>query len=281
MIKKANESSGFHSGRHSSEHVACGDLHASIIDQPQSRRVTKQQLLWKGRTINVIFEVSTERKTSMTASCFVGTLSTLTSAFAPRGDSHDAKRCGRNTLTMQKYSAGSLRRTQTSAMSGGTQTDTNETEGSRGSADGAGRSTQMSASAAEATSGFQGGASGGGGSDGSAEAGDVAGSGAGEAGSFEGEGDMFEAEVPGKMVLSEEELIQQRQALEGYAEMLRKDRLRTEAEASRLFGFVRFAETLNGRLAMFFFVTGLLTEYWTDYSIPEQVELLLRTLGVI
>lgn len=93
--------------------------------------------------------------------------------------------------------------------------------------------------------------------------------------------DIFETEVPGKIVLTPEQLAEQRQALERYAEILRQDRLKTEARKSRLFGFVPFAETLNGRFAMFFFVTGLLTEYWTDYSIPDQIELLLRTLGVI
>lgn len=88
-------------------------------------------------------------------------------------------------------------------------------------------------------------------------------------------------EVPGKMKLSPEELAEQKRRLFKYAEALREDRLKTERENARLFGFVKYAETMNGRFAMFFFVTGLLTEYWTDYTIPEQVELLLRTLGVI
>ena len=54
-----------------------------------------------------------------------------------------------------------------------------------------------------------------------------------------------------------------------------------EFEESRLFGFTQRAETLNGRVAMAFFVTGLLTEYWTGESIPEQVETMLRTLGFL
>lgn len=92
---------------------------------------------------------------------------------------------------------------------------------------------------------------------------------------------IFKDLVPGKIQLTEEQLAEQKRNLEEYAELLRKDRLRTEREAARLFGWVKYAETMNGRFAMFFFVTGLLTEYWTDYTIPEQVELLLRTLGVI
>lgn len=163
--------------------------------------------------------------------------------------------------------------------------DTDGTDGGRGGADGTTRSAQRSASvpapseasAAEATSGFQGEALESDASDDMEKESENAGE-----ESYEGDyEDIFEDEVPGKIVLSEQELAEQRQALERYSELLRKDRLRTEAEASRLFGFVRFAETLNGRLAMFFFVTGLLTEYWTDYSIPQQIELLLRTLGVI
>lgn len=93
--------------------------------------------------------------------------------------------------------------------------------------------------------------------------------------------DAFEEQVPGKIVLNEIELAQQRTALEQYAKELRQKRFAEEIEAARLFGWVPYAETLNGRLAMFFLVTGVLTEYWTGYTIPEQVELMLRTLGVI
>ena len=46
-------------------------------------------------------------------------------------------------------------------------------------------------------------------------------------------------------------------------------------------GFVPVAEIVNGRLAMFFLVTGLLTEYWTGVSLPGQVEEMLRISGVI
>ncbi|KAI0563783.1 high light inducible protein [Gracilaria domingensis] len=91
----------------------------------------------------------------------------------------------------------------------------------------------------------------------------------------------FEEEVPGKIQLDEITLAKQRRVLEDYSKQLREKRLEEEREASRLFGFVPYAETLNGRLAMFFIVTGLLTEYWTGYTLPEQVELMLRTLGIL
>lgn len=87
--------------------------------------------------------------------------------------------------------------------------------------------------------------------------------------------------VPGKIVLDELELARQRTELEKYTAELRRERLREEREASRLFGWVPYAENLNGRLAMFFIATGLLTEYWTGYSIPQQIELMARTFGIL
>lgn len=94
------------------------------------------------------------------------------------------------------------------------------------------------------------------------------------------EGEQFEDSLPGKMKLSESELAAQKVALEKYAAELREDRLKMEREAARLFGWVPYAELMNARFAMFFFATGLLTEYWTGDTMPEQIELLLRTLGV-
>ena len=41
-------------------------------------------------------------------------------------------------------------------------------------------------------------------------------------------------------------------------------------------GFSEEAEIINGRTAMFFLVVGLLTEYWTGQSIPDQVFTMLR-----
>lgn len=86
-------------------------------------------------------------------------------------------------------------------------------------------------------------------------------------------------EVPGKIKLSPAELADQKAKLDELTLKYRKERIQREYEESRKFGFVRFAETLNGRLAMFFFVVGLSTEYWTGYTIPQQVELLANTLG--
>lgn len=54
-----------------------------------------------------------------------------------------------------------------------------------------------------------------------------------------------------------------------------------EADFTRFFGWVPYAETLNGRLAMFFIFTGVLTELWTGYTLPQQVGLMLRVLRSI
>eukprot|EP00186_Timspurckia_oligopyrenoides_P000814 CAMPEP_0182444636 /NCGR_PEP_ID=MMETSP1172-20130603/3033_1 /TAXON_ID=708627 /ORGANISM="Timspurckia oligopyrenoides, Strain CCMP3278" /LENGTH=171 /DNA_ID=CAMNT_0024640245 /DNA_START=66 /DNA_END=581 /DNA_ORIENTATION=+ len=94
-------------------------------------------------------------------------------------------------------------------------------------------------------------------------------------------GDFYDGPGPGMRQLSEAELGAQKAALVGLSELWKKQRLTEEAEMNKLFGWTRRAETLNGRVAMFFFVTGLLTEYWTGESVPDQIETLLRTLGVI
>ncbi len=45
------------------------------------------------------------------------------------------------------------------------------------------------------------------------------------------------------------------------------------ADVSPRFGFVAFAESLNGRLAMLGFVTGLVTELFTGQTILQQIGL--------
>ena len=45
------------------------------------------------------------------------------------------------------------------------------------------------------------------------------------------------------------------------------------ADPTPRFGFVAFAETWNGRMAMLGFVTGLVTELLTGQSILQQIGL--------
>lgn len=87
--------------------------------------------------------------------------------------------------------------------------------------------------------------------------------------------------VPGKGKLNQLELAEQATALGGLEDKWRKERDYESFKDSAKTGFVPKAELLNGRTAMFFLVTGLLTEYWTGISIPGQVEELLRISGVI
>lgn len=86
--------------------------------------------------------------------------------------------------------------------------------------------------------------------------------------------------VPGKIELTEAQLLEQRTRLNALEATFKQERLVKEYVESRKFGFVKYAELLNGRSAAFFFVVGLLTEYWTGYTIPQQVELMLNTVGI-
>lgn len=88
-------------------------------------------------------------------------------------------------------------------------------------------------------------------------------------------------ENPGRVVLNEMTLAKQARDLDALSAKWNRQREIVEWESSKLTGFSEQAEIINGRAAMFFIVTGLLTEYWTGQSIPEQVITLLRTTGVI
>ncbi|KAA8495616.1 Light-harvesting complex-like protein OHP2, chloroplastic [Porphyridium purpureum] len=92
---------------------------------------------------------------------------------------------------------------------------------------------------------------------------------------------LYEGPGPGMRELTPAELAEQKKVLVALSEEWKAERMDREFEQSRLFGLTRRAEILNGRVAMFFLATGLLTEYWTGENIPEQVETLFRTLGLI
>ena len=99
---------------------------------------------------------------------------------------------------------------------------------------------------------------------------------------YQGDDDWLTGDaVPGKMQLNEVELATQVTALTKLEEQWRAERLEREYQESRKSGWVEGAETLNGRFAMFFLLTGLLTEYWTGQTMPQQVEEMLRIAGVI
>jgi hypothetical protein len=98
---------------------------------------------------------------------------------------------------------------------------------------------------------------------------------------FAGDADWITENIPGKTVMGEIELAQQVTALTKMEDKWRKERSFEEYDVERMLGWTERAEMYNGRFAMFFLVTGLLTELWTGYSFPEQVEEMLRITGVI
>lgn len=98
---------------------------------------------------------------------------------------------------------------------------------------------------------------------------------------FGSDDDWIVTNVPGKRVLSESELAAQVAALDALEAKWKKERQNVEYDKARLLGWTEQAETYNGRYAMFFLVVGLLTEYWTGFSMPAQVEEMLRIGGVI
>jgi hypothetical protein len=98
---------------------------------------------------------------------------------------------------------------------------------------------------------------------------------------FGGDDDWITENVPGKTVMNQIELAKQVTALGQLEETWRKEREIVEYEGSKKTGFVELAELANGRFAMFFLATGLLTELWTGYSMPGQVEEMLRIGGFI
>jgi hypothetical protein len=98
---------------------------------------------------------------------------------------------------------------------------------------------------------------------------------------FGGDDDWITEDVPGKIVMNEIDLAKQVTALNALEEKWRKKRSFEEYDAERKVGWTAQAEILNGRSAMFFLVTGLLTELFTGISMPGQVEEMLRIGGFI
>ncbi|CAM9931371.1 unnamed protein product [Ectocarpus fasciculatus] len=92
---------------------------------------------------------------------------------------------------------------------------------------------------------------------------------------------MDDDDIPGKIVLPPEVLAEQQKGLEKIAQQLRRERLDKEAEDAITFGFCPRAELWNGRSAMFGITVGMLTEYWTGQSIPQQIETFAQLLGLL
>lgn len=81
--------------------------------------------------------------------------------------------------------------------------------------------------------------------------------------------------------LSDVELAEQSAKLDALAEKWRKRQQALEEESSSRIGWVAASETINGRFAMFFVLVGLVTEYYTGESLPQQCYTLFQTLGFV
>jgi len=87
--------------------------------------------------------------------------------------------------------------------------------------------------------------------------------------------------IPGKIILSKTLISERESKLKSLSEKWKKERIEKENFDKKTLGFTKNSEILNGRTAMFFIITGLLTEIWTGQTIPDQIETIIRTLGII
>lgn len=86
---------------------------------------------------------------------------------------------------------------------------------------------------------------------------------------------------PGKMEVNEIEMVERTAKLDALAAKWRKRQEQLEWDQGLNVGWVGKAEVTNGRLGMFFLIVGLITEYYTGESLPQQTLTMFRTLGVI
>merc|ERR1711924_176199 len=70
---------------------------------------------------------------------------------------------------------------------------------------------------------------------------------------------------------SEMELAEQEAKLTALSEKWSKFEAQKDYETTMRSGFGPSPEIINGRTAMFFLITGLITEYYTGQSMPQQV----------
>ena len=90
-----------------------------------------------------------------------------------------------------------------------------------------------------------------------------------------------EIQIPGKIKLKESTVTEREEKLKKLADQWKRERILKEELDRKMFGFTKNSEILNGRTAMFFLMTGFLTEIWTGQSIITQIDTLLRTLGIL
>jgi hypothetical protein len=87
--------------------------------------------------------------------------------------------------------------------------------------------------------------------------------------------------TPATADLNDIELAGQITAMDTIAKELRNGSAQAAFDNAQLLGWCAQAETINGRFAMFFFVTGLFTESITGQSVPQQINTMLQVVGFI
>jgi hypothetical protein len=90
-----------------------------------------------------------------------------------------------------------------------------------------------------------------------------------------------EFNIPGKFKISEADMKKREKDLKALANKWKKERILKEDQERKLIGFTKNSEIINGRMAMIFLVTGILTEYWTEQTIPNQIDTMLRVAGLL
>jgi len=89
------------------------------------------------------------------------------------------------------------------------------------------------------------------------------------------------SDAPPLAEMSDVELAEQSAKLDALAAKWRKRQQNAEYEDASRVGWVNTSEVVNGRFAMFFLIVGLITEYYTGQSVPEQVYTLLQALALV
>jgi len=80
---------------------------------------------------------------------------------------------------------------------------------------------------------------------------------------------------------SEMELAEQDAKLTALSEKWKRMEEELDYQDSIRSGFGPSPERINGRTAMFFIIVGLVTEYYTGQSMPQQVYTMLQTLAIV
>ena len=80
---------------------------------------------------------------------------------------------------------------------------------------------------------------------------------------------------------SDVELVEQEAKLDALAKKWKRIEDEGEYEEGLRSGWGPSPERINGRSAMFFIIVGLVTEYYTGQSLPQQVYTMLQTMGLV